>query len=258
MKSICDIVANPNIGERGLVDLYLPEKTGPFPTVIGIHGGGWQGGDRTSYAQFCPRIIPHGYAFLLCSYRLAPEFPFPAAYEDLIIILRWVKANAEKYNLDSERMALLGGSAGGHLVSLLATKGLKEEPDIVQFKAVVDYCGITDLKMQYEFDCECGSTMTEKFMACTPGENPELYQQASPVCNIHPRTPPIWISHGTDDNVVPVDSSKNFHQALNQTGIKSELMLAEGRKHTLCADDSDSAKGLLFEDSMLRFLKKNI
>src|SRR6476646_6461770 len=95
------------------------QGTGPFPTIICIHGGGFRAGKRESYDALCIRLAQRGYVALTVSYRLAPKYPFPAAIHDTKAAVRWTRANAAKYRIDPDRIGVTGGSAGGHLAQFL-------------------------------------------------------------------------------------------------------------------------------------------
>jgi acetyl esterase/lipase len=93
--TISGIQTNPSIGVRGLIDIFLPDETNksPIPFILGIHGGGWQNGDRTSYSHFWPDFKKHGLGLVLCSYRLGSLAPFPAAINDVMHVIKWVHEN---------------------------------------------------------------------------------------------------------------------------------------------------------------------
>ena len=99
---------------------------GPFPVIVCIHGGGFRAGSREGFNGLCQQLAKHGYVAVTVSYRLAPKYPFPAAIHDVKAAVRWVRANAEKYNIDAGRVGTTGGSAGGHLAQYLGvTRGIK-------------------------------------------------------------------------------------------------------------------------------------
>jgi len=217
-------------------------------------------GDRTSYDHFWPRIKSAGLAFVLCSYRIFQEAPFPAAYQDLLAVLKWLAKNGAGYQLDAGRCALLGGSAGGHLAMLLGLRAAREETGICHVRAVVDYCGIMNLADQFQADQKRGSTMTLDFMGGTPAEKSLLYREASPVFHIHRRAPAIWIAHGDKDQVVPFEQSRRMVEALERNGLHPVFLKADGRGHTLTAEDDmpkDKVK-FLFEKEMLEFLNTHL
>ena len=251
-----DIQTNPPLGDKGRINIYLPEGEGIFPYILGIHGGGWEAGDRNSYSHFWPRIKPTGIAFVLCSYRVFREARYPAAYYDILHLFKWLERNGWNYRLDSSRYVLLGGSAGGHLSMLSGLRATKEEDDICGIKGIVDYCGIMDLVDQYAHDQVRGNTMTPDFMGGTPSEKTDAYKEASPINHIHSCAPKVWIAHGTIDNIVPVEQSRKMVSLLRNAGHSPVFMEAEGRKHTMTTDDSlpfDKVE-FLFEKEMLKFV----
>ncbi|MDD5697706.1 MAG: alpha/beta hydrolase [Victivallaceae bacterium] len=255
-----DLQTNPAIGERGMIDIYLPGTEAPYPFILGIHGGGWREGDRSSYRHFWPRVKQRGLAFVLCSYRLAPSFHHPAQFDDIINVLKWLKREGNKYGLDTERCALLGGSSGGHLVMLAGLRATKEIPElIVKIKALIDYCGIMDLEAQWAYDETIRhSSMTSDFIGGFPAERADRYKTASPINYAHQAAPPVWIAHGEEDNVVPVSQSERMVAALKGNRIESVFLKAEGRGHTLTEADHFKTEDVqfLYEKEMFSFLKE--
>ena len=137
------------------LDLYLPQGDGPFPLIVNVHGGGFMMGDKSdppsqpAIAQF----LANGYAVASIGYRLSAEAKAPAQIQDVKAAVRWLRANAAKYNLNPDKFAGFGGSAGGSLVALLGTScgvaelegadlGNSDQSSCVQ--AVVDWFGPTD------------------------------------------------------------------------------------------------------------------
>ena len=109
--------------ERNRLDLYLPEKAeGRLPLIVWIHGGAWYAGSKTDPSP-AMAMVGKGYAVASINYRLSQHAVFPAQIEDCKAAIRWLRANAGKYNLDPERIGVWGLSAGGHLVALLGTAG---------------------------------------------------------------------------------------------------------------------------------------
>src|SRR2546428_4160110 len=118
--------ANPK-GQPQLLDAYVPAGHGPFPTVILVHGGGWEYGDRSNMADIAKYLAVHGFVAFTIDYRLAnPKRvynPYPAAVEDVQTAIRWVRQHAADYGADPARLGLLGSSAGAHLLSLVGMVG---------------------------------------------------------------------------------------------------------------------------------------
>ncbi|MCL2461036.1 MAG: alpha/beta hydrolase, partial [Defluviitaleaceae bacterium] len=125
MKTYEDIVIAEIDGDKVLLDLVLPESDKPAPVILNIHGGGWVGGDHKGH-RFCGDYIKRGWALADIGYRLSASAPFPAQIEDCHTAVRFLRANAAKYNLDPSRIGVFGFSAGGHLAALLgATADVK-------------------------------------------------------------------------------------------------------------------------------------
>src|ERR1700738_2552880 len=106
-------------------DLYLPAGPGPFPSLVGVHGGGWQAGGRSTFQYWGPYPAERGYALFAVSYRLAKKGHkmFPQAVQDVLAGVQFVRGNADGFRIDPERIGLFGASAGAHLASLAARGG---------------------------------------------------------------------------------------------------------------------------------------
>ena len=147
-----DLAYGPN-GERNKLDLYLPPKAdSPLPLIIWVHGGAWLGGSKAGGGSAL-RMLGRGYAVASINYRLSNQAKFPAQIEDCKAAVRFLRANAKKYNLDPDRFGAWGASAGGHLVALLGTTGDVKELEgdgrnkevSSRVQAVCDWFGPTDL-----------------------------------------------------------------------------------------------------------------
>src|SRR5208337_2774380 len=137
--------------ERNRLDLYLPEKAeGRLPLIVWIHGGGWRAGNKENPPGL--GLVGHGYALASINYRYSQQAVFPAQIEDCKAAIRWLRANAKKYNLDTKHIGVWGASAGGHLVALLGTTGSVKELEGTggnldqssQVQCVLDWFGPTD------------------------------------------------------------------------------------------------------------------
>src|SRR5579864_1045784 len=136
-----DVVYSQTAGVELTLDAHIPDDPGPFPAAILVHGGGWVAGDKQQYITYLFQpLTDAGFAWFSINYRLAPQFKFPADAEDIEAAIRYLKANAGKYKLDVNRIALIGESAGGHLVSYV---GARNRPD-TSVAAVVSMYGIHD------------------------------------------------------------------------------------------------------------------
>lgn len=252
---------NPALGARGDLHIYLPTgESSAYPFVLGIHGGGWRNGDQTAYNYLAPKLAPLGIALVLVSYRLAPVHPFPAAYEDLLHVLGWLKEHGRKYGLDTEKCFLFGASAGGHLAMLLATRAVKENAPRPVFRGVAQYCGIMDPIEQYFWDEKVKSSMTKEFLPGSPKSAPEIFQSASPLAHLHQDMPPVWMAHGTADRVVPMTQSQAMVDGLRAMGCDVVFLEARGLAHTSREVDASGKPvepvELLYERDVLRFIER--
>ena len=134
---------------RQRLDLYLPERTGPLPLLVYVHGGAFRGGDKGDGPAL--EYLDEGYALASINYRLSQHAVFPAQIEDCKAAVRWLRAHAGEYRLDPDHMAIGGTSAGGHLAAMVGTTGLVRDFDVGEHldrssrvQAVVDYFGPTD------------------------------------------------------------------------------------------------------------------
>lgn len=105
-----------------LLDVYCPKESNKkqLPVIVSVHGGGWVYGDKDRYQFYCMDLARRGFAVVNFSYRLAPEYQFPASLEDTCSVFRWVLSNAEEYGLDRDRVFSVGDSAGAHILGLFA------------------------------------------------------------------------------------------------------------------------------------------
>ena len=234
-------------GQALLLDLAKPkEGAGPFPALVLVHGGGWAAGDRSSYHEPMLAWAKQGIVCVSVDYRLAPQFKFPCQIEDVKCAVRWVRANAGKYQVDADRIGALGGSAGAHLVGLLGTtsgsgKWEGEGGHAGQSSAVrLMVChGIpSDLLMGYlestqQREPESGQvrSILTNFLGVTPDQGKAVYVEASPVHYVSKTSPPALLLHGSDDPLVPVKQAEVFAAALEKQGTVVELVKMEGAGH---------------------------
>jgi acetyl esterase/lipase len=219
--------------------LYPFTGYGPWPVVIYIHGGAWMGGSKIDFSGDIdlPALRQAGYMTVAVSYRLAPEYPFPAMIEDIKCAVRYLRANADEYNLDPNRIGARGSSAGGHLVSLL---GLADESagwDVGPYldqssrvQAVVDMYGPTDLG-----DPAFSGPVRHAIFALLGVSDPtdELLALASPLTYVTPDDPPFLILHGDQDDLVNLGQSQKLYDALAKAGVPAELIIVQGAGHGL-------------------------
>jgi acetyl esterase/lipase len=241
-----DIVYGTGGTKQLKLNLARPEQAnGLLPGLVFIHGGGWRGGDRSMYDGEIQNAARHGYVAVAIAYRLTDpddsgkaRNPFPAQIEDVKCAIRWLRANAEKYHVDPNRIGATGGSAGGHLSLLAGVAGRESQfegnggnPGVSsQVQAVVNYFGPTDLSHLYATS-KPAAGVVEVLLGGPPEKTPELYKSASPVSYVSKDAPPMLTIHGTADPVVPVDQATEFDAAMKKAGASHEMLLLDGEKH---------------------------
>jgi len=227
-------------GSRDLqLDLFLRrESSERRPAVVYVHGGSWREGDRSQFHRQAAYLASKGYVGACITYRLSGEAIFPAELEDCKCAVRWLRANAQTYGIDPDKIAVCGASAGGHLASLLGVtsgiEALEGNGGHAGFSSgvrlVVAFNGVFDLAQT----SQAGATQTEyigKFLGATLADNPEIYKKASPVTYVNNNSPPHLLLHGTEDTLVPIAHARAMVKKLKDTGVKVEVFEAEGAIH---------------------------
>jgi acetyl esterase/lipase len=241
-----DIIYGKGGNEDLKLDLARPEHaTGLLPGIVYIHGGGWSGGNRIAYRNDIQEAAKRGYVAVTIEYRLTQpdksgkaKYPFPAQIEDCKCAVRWLRANAEKYHVDPNRIGATGGSAGGHLSLLVGVAGSVKKfdgsggnPDVPsQVQAVVNYFGPTDLARMYAYNKQVDRLLST-LVGGTPQERADEYKVASPVTYVTKDVCPILTIHGTVDKLVPVDQAVEFDAAMRKAGATSKLIILEKQGH---------------------------
>jgi len=249
----------PN-GRPQKLDLYLPESppTATSPLIVWIHGGGWENGSKGNGGQI-RHLVNEGFAIADINYRLTGEAPFPAQIIDCKSAIRFLRANAGKYNIDPERIGAAGMSAGGHLAALIGTSTGRfnegENPGISSdVQAVAALCPPTDIfAISKTPDPHQKETIT-KFVGGNPLEEPftSVLKSASPITYISGNEPPFLLIHGTHDRTVPYQQSKLLHDALKKAGVKSQLELIKGADHNLGGKEVQNLLTGFFTQSLQR------
>jgi acetyl esterase/lipase len=222
-------------GSGLLAELAYPEGGSHLPVVMYIHGGRWRGGTKTNNSWTnLSKWAEAGFFTMSIDYRLVGGSPAPAAYEDTQTAIRWLHANAAKYGLDTNRIYLIGDSAGGHLVALAATLGdgpytrsggwEKERNDIT---AVISVAGAYDVNT-----LPWGDLWTP-----VGGDVQAARRQASPMHHISPTTKPILIIHSDDDKSVPIQQAIDMAKALETAKVRHKFVHYKDRGHMGLTDE---------------------
>ncbi len=255
---------------RQRLDLYLPRepRSDKLPLIVFIHGGGWRNGDKTGgLNQVLPFVLTGEYAGASVGYRLSSDAIWPAQIHDCKAAMRWLRAHAEQYGLDSDRIGVMGTSAGGHLVALLGTSGGVEalEGDLGEFRSassrvscVVDFFGPANLLTMGDvpgsIDHNAPHSPESLLLGGPVQEVRDRARQASPLTYVSADDPPFLIVHGTDDRVVPFDQSVKLDAALRAAGVSSVLIRVEGGGHGGFRNPEINARVRAFCDRHLRGL----
>jgi acetyl esterase len=213
------------------LDASIPNGPGPFPAAILVHGGGWTKGDKATFVK--PLFEPlsnAGYAWFSINYRLAPAYHLPDMVSDIETAIRYVKAHAAEYKVDPNRIALIGESAGGHLVGLV---GAENKPD-VGMAAIVPFYGPHNLLMRAENSATLPPGMVA-LLGIPADTNREdalaALRAASPIAYVRKGLPPFLLIHGTADPLVPYEQSVKMCEAIRKAGNECKLITVEGAGH---------------------------
>jgi acetyl esterase/lipase len=238
------------------MDVYLPpnRNTDSTKLMVLVHGGAWISGDKSDFASFIPVIQQRfpGYAIANVNYRLATATTnhFPAQEDDMKSAIEFLTQKSNDYHI-SQKMVLLGASAGAHMALLQAYK--YSTPKI---QAVVDFFGPTDMTELYTFysSSPTNQTLFQLLMNGTPTSNASLYVQSSPINFVSAQSCPTIIFHGDADDVVPISESVALKNKLRSFGIAVQMTSYANVGHELWPANimNDTY------DKMEQFIKTNV
>ena len=194
-----DIQYGTNEPKWQMLDVYRPKNAkGKLPVILSVHGGGWVYGDKDVYQFYCMSLAQRGFAVVNYSYRLAPEYPYPASFEDTSAVCTWLIANAEKYGFDTDHIFAVGDSAGAHMLSLFACALTNPEyakttgyalPENFSFKAIALNCGAYKMEPS-EDPKDMNTNLMKDFLPA--GGTAEEYRMISPVFHVTKDFPPVF------------------------------------------------------------------
>ena len=266
-------------GRTETLDLYLPKNRKPgtqSPAIVLIHGGGWKEGDKAQAREkeFGIFFAENGFVVASVNYALRSAGRYPVNLQDCKNGVRYLRAHAKELGLDPDRIAVMGGSAGGHLALMVAYTA--DDPGLSpaepypgvsdRVKAVVDFYGITDIGGRKKTDPDGKPTelrgMDEEGKAVF-GPDEKDWKQASPIAHVRRDVPPTLIVHGKKDTTVDRDQSQLLADALKKAGAEVELVWLPqaGHSFSLRYEKPREQKGPLeknLEPMVLRFLKKHL
>jgi acetyl esterase/lipase len=263
-KLLGNIPYNGDTLKKHLLDIYLPPNaTGKVPLVIWVHGGGWLSNDKYAdmgyMKQTIAELINQGYALASIDYRFSTQAVFPAQMMDCNAAISYLYDHAVEFGFDTDRFALMGFSAGGHLASLV---GLSKNNSVdaffmpgssksFDFKAVVDFYGPADLTL---FPGANDPKSPEGLLiGAAPLDRPDLAKAASPVSYVDENDPPFLIIHGEKDDLVSPRQSHLLSSWLSVKGVPNEMIVVPGAPHFGAMFDADEIR-----IKVLDFLKKEL
>mgnify|MGYP001066167777 CR=1 FL=1 len=239
-----DVVYAEVDGLQLKLDIAYPDNLlEPAPAIVDIPGGAWRSvrksvEDAILYAK-------HGFIGVSITHRTSDIAIFPAAVHDCKTVIRWLRANAKKYDINSDKIGVTGFSSGGYLAVLLGTSGgdkyvegnggYPEYSSSVQ--AVVDHFGPTDflkmndVKLADFIDHFAPDSPESMFLGGPIKERQELVRLANPITYIDPDDPPVLIGHGENDGVVIINQSELLYDALRKTGVQTEFIRVKNADH---------------------------
>ncbi len=257
-------------------DFYLPKGAGPFPALVAVHGGGWRLGARSSFQYWGPYLAARGYALFTVSYRLAGKgrSTYPQAVNDVCAAVQFVRGEAKAFNVDPDRVALMGASAGAHLSGLAALAGetfAKAYPQdrhasvSPKVKALIGIYGVYDLAANWvDFQRQTPSeNPTDIFIGCTPMHDRRRYFEASPIsyATFANNQVAVFLSWGTEDDLVDrAQQSEAFLLALKRAGFFVRTAVVQAAPHYWMSDPIDepgSFSGFL-APRLVRFLAERL
>jgi acetyl esterase/lipase len=224
-----DVIYGRVEGSALLANLAYPDGPGPRPALISVHGGRWRAGNRTDASSIkVAQWAEFGFFAMSIDYRLVGGSPAPAPYIDLRCAIRWLHAHAADYGVDSERVYLIGQSAGGHMVSLAATLGDGPYPKAGGWNgARSDVRAVISVAAAYDVNTlSWGNLWTP-----VGGDVDEARRVASPMTHVSASTRPLLVIHSDDDKSVPVQQAVDFVAKLKAAGVPHRFVHYTDRGH---------------------------
>lgn len=257
------------------LDLWVPPTEAPAPLVVWIHGGGFMFGDRRVLPetlrpnQVFDALLGAGLAVATIDYRHALEAPFPAQLHDAKAAVRYLRAHADELGVSTERIGVMGESAGGHLAAMVGLTA--HRPDLEghhgvvgpssAVDVVVDWYGLADLETmpRHTLPPEIAAKLPPELVSppedtLTRGLEGAALADASPITHVTPGAPPFLLVHGTADWLVPYAQSEQLHAALTDAGADCRLVPIENAQHIFDGHDDIDAVVRLSIDYLAKAL----
>ena len=249
--------------EKLLLDIYQPSEppSRPRPAIVLIHGGGWSSFDKSTMRGMGNFLARSGYVAVSVDYRLlrGNENTWPAQLDDVQRAVRWLRANAGKYDIDPNHIGAFGHSAGAQLAALLGMEDTRDNSDPALAKyssrvqAVVDVSGPSDFTTNRDPD---GDAELAVFLGGNYAKAPQAWQSASPVFHVAKSNAPFLIVHGTRDDMVPIAQAQELYDKLKQAGVHVTFVKVDD-VHTFQTPEARRQLALETRDFFDRYLVVN-
>jgi acetyl esterase/lipase len=270
-----DVVFAEHDGTKLVGDLYLPKGHSKAPVLVAVHGGGWQVGTKQFYRYWGLFLARLGYAVFAVDYRLGKPGAYPGAVYDVKAAVQFIRAKAADYDLDPDRIGIVGDSAGAHLGSLVALAGAqfntayRDDANAnvpVNVKCFIGFYGVYDMHAQWTHDLvpRPNDKIVEKFLGVSPMQNRRVYFDASPIsyATIDHNQLRVLLIHGTDDDIVDAPSQSGaFLTALTQSGFFVRRIILPGAGHFWSSDPFESephSYAAMSIPRLMRFLETSL
>ncbi len=224
-------------GNASTLDVYTPRQfrgrqNRQVRTVILVHGGAWQKGDRIDLEEKAVQLAKLGLVVVSVNYRLATEAPWPAQRDDVSAAIRYVRENAKRFNVDNKRTVLLGSSAGGQIAAAAATYGSGKK----RFRGLVTLSGLLNPRLMAEKDPSFSNrVIPEMLLRCLPLECPKLYDSATAAEQLDRRDMPSLLFHSLREEPWGPAQSREFLRASRAVGVPSTLVVLKSNQHGIDA-----------------------
>lgn len=233
------------VGPRPLLmDIYAPQNPSQevSPLVVWVHGGAWRAGSRAKVPVVA--LTRHGWSIASVDYRLSGEATFPALVHDIKAAIRFLRANADQYELNPDQIVIAGASAGGHLAALVGVSNQVDDLEGTvgqhaetssQVSAIVSFYGASNLQTILSQSTPHGLSVRvpalQLLLAGQPSDQPELARLASPVAHVDRDDPPLLLIHGDQDPQMPINQSHELHGVYKSVGCESTFHVVHGGAH---------------------------
>ena len=251
---------------RWVLNVIAPKQTTSEPraAVVLVHGGGWSAGDQYKFSRMGFMLANQGYVVILPTYRLMQDAPFPACLQDLKNGIRWVRAHAEKYHINPDKIGAYGNSAGGtQALTAALTNGEEEfegdgpyEEFSSDLQAVVCSGAVGDMLHPTHSERAANAYLNlarGRDRSVSEANARNVMRAASPSSYIDKNAPPILLVHGVEDTVVIVDSTDEFADAMKAAGADLTYLRYDDAGHAVMGQ-----KGKETTPAMLEFFKKHL